>query len=256
VPRVRPIEHEDRLTLVDHLDELRTRIIIALGALVVTTSLCFWQNHLILEIVNGPLPSNLPQPITFGVTEPFTTTLTNAGYFGILIALPVILYQVYAFVLPAFSPQERQVATPVLLMVPILFIAGVLFCYFVVLTPATDFLLSFNSDEFNTQIRAKDYYSFVTLTMLAMGLGFQVPVAILAAVRLGITTPEKLRKNRRYAILVIAIVAAFLPTIDPVTLLLEMVPLILLYELSIVLASFLAKRDARRTVEPAGAESS
>ena len=104
MPRVRPIEHEDRLTLVDHLDELRTRIIIALGALLVATSLCFWQNHLILEIVNEPLPSNLPEPITFGVTEPFTTTLTNAAYFGILLALPVILYQVYAFVLPAFSP--------------------------------------------------------------------------------------------------------------------------------------------------------
>jgi len=256
VPRVRPIDHEDRLTLVDHLDELRTRIIIALGALFVTTSLCFWQNHLILEIVNGPLPENLPQPSTFGVTEPFTTTLTNAAYFGILLALPVILYQVYAFVLPAFSPDERQVATPALLMVPFLFIAGVLFCYFVVLTPATDFLLSFNSDEFNTQIRARDYYSFVTLTMLAMGLGFQVPVAILAAVRLGITTPEKLRKNRRYAILVIAIVAAFLPTIDPVTLILEMIPLILLYELSIMLASLLEKREARRAGEPAGAQSS
>jgi sec-independent protein translocase protein TatC len=252
---VRPIDHEDRLTLVDHLDELRTRIIIALVALGVTTSLCFWQNHLILEIVNDPLPSNLPEPITFGVTEPFTTTLTNATYFGILLALPVILYQVYAFVLPAFSPSERRVATPALLMVPFLFVAGVLFCYFVVLPPATDFLLSFNNDEFNTQIRARDYYSFVTLTMIAMGLGFQVPVGILAFVRLGITTPAKLRKNRRYAVLVIAIVAAFLPTIDPVTLILEMIPLILLYELSIFLASVLERRDSQAR-EPAGAETS
>ena len=256
MPRVKPIEHEDRLTLVDHLDELRTRIMISLGALFVTSALCFWQNHLILEIVNNPLPSNLPEPITFGVTEPFTTTLTNAAYFGILFALPIILYQLYAFILPAFSPEERQVAKPAILMVPILFISGVVFCYFVVLTPATEFLLSFNADEFNTQIRARDYYSFVTLTMIAMGLGFQVPVAILSAVRLGITTPAKLRKNRRYAILVIAIVAAFLPTIDPVTLLLEMVPLILLYEMSIVLASALEKRDARRAAEPAAAESS
>ena len=219
------------------------------------TSLCFWQNHLILEIVNEAAagrPAGADHVRGHGA---FTTTLTNAAYFGILLALPVILYQVYAFVLPAFSPRERQVATPALLMVPFLFIAGVLFCYFVVLTPATDFLLSFNADEFNTQIRARDYYSFVTLTMLAMGLGFQVPVAILAAVRLGITTPAKLRKNRRYAILVIAILAAFLPTIDPVTLILEMIPLILLYELSIWLATLLAKRDAR-AAEPAGAESS
>ncbi len=253
MPRIRPIEHEDRLTLTDHLDELRTRIIIAVSALLVATGLCFTQNHLILEIVNRPLPSNLPEPITFGVTEPFTTTLTNAGYFGLLISLPVILYQFYAFVLPAFSPRERTVAKPLLFLVPVLFIAGVVFCYFVVLPPATDFLLSFNSDEFNTQVRARDYYSFVILTMIAMGIGFQVPVAILAAVRLGITTPEKLRRNRRYAILVIAVVAAFLPTIDPVTLVLEMIPLIVLYELSIVLAAHLLPSEAP-SAEPAGAE--
>ncbi len=243
MPRVRPIDHEDRLTLVDHLGELRTRIFIAISAFFAAFALCSWQNHLILEIVNDPLPSNLPEPITFGVTEPFTTTLTNSAYFAVLLALPVIIYQLYAFILPAFSPMERRVATPLILMAPVLFVLGVLFCYFVVLPPATDFLLSFNSDEFNTQVRARDYYSFVMLTMAAMGLGFQVPIAILAAVRLGITTPQKLRKNRRYAILAIAVLAAFLPTIDPITLLLEMLPMILLYEGSIVLASIFAPKD-------------
>lgn len=254
MPRFRPIDHEERLTLVDHLGELRHRLLLALVAFGVAFAFCSWQNHLILRIVNDPLPDRLPQPITFGVTEPFTTTLTNAAYFGILIALPVILYQLYAFILPAFSPKERKVATPLLLMVPFLFIAGVVFCYFVVLPGALKFLLSFNSDQFNTQIRAKDYYSFVTLTMVAMGLGFQVPIAILAAVKLGVTTPQKLRKNRRYAILVIAVLAAFLPTIDPVTLLLEMLPMILLYEGSIVLSAALVKPEAPGS-ELAGAES-
>jgi len=255
VPRLRPIDHEDRLTLVDHLGELRTRIMIAVASFVVASGLCWWQNHKVLEIVYEPLPDNVPEPITFGVTEPFTTTLSNSAYFGLLIALPIILYQAYAFILPAFSPQERRVATPLLMMVPFLFIGGVAFCYFIVLEPATEFLLSFNADEFNTQIRARDYTSFVLLTMAAMGIGFQVPIAILAAVRLGVTTPEKLRKNRRYAILVIAIVAAFLPTIDPVTLILEMIPLILLYELSIVLASALRPKDSPGT-EIASAEGS
>ena len=253
MPRIRPIDHEERLTLVDHLDELRTRIIIAISAFFVASGLCWWQNSLVLDIVNRPLPSKLPEPITFGVTEPFTTTLTNSAYFGLLLALPVVLYQLYAFILPAFSPKERKVATPLLLMVPVLFIAGVAFCYFIVLPPATEFLLNFNEDEFNIQIRARDYYSFVTLTMLAMGIGFQVPIAILALVRLGITTPQKLRKNRRYAILVIAIVAAFLPTIDPVTLILEMIPLIVLYEGSIWLAQLLQPKEAPGT-EIASAE--
>lgn len=244
MPRVRPIDHEERLTLVDHLGELRTRVFIAISAFFAAFAVCSWQNHLILEIVNDPLPSNLPEPITFGITEPFTTTLTNAAYFAALLALPVIIYQVYAFILPAFSPMERRVARPMILMAPVLFVLGVLFCYFVVLPPATDFLLSFNSDEFNTQVRARDYYSFVMLTMAAMGLGFQLPIAVLSAVRLGITTPQKLRANRRYAILVIAVLAALLPTIDPITLLLEMIPMILLYEGSIVLASILGRKDA------------
>lgn len=238
----RPVSHHDRLTIVDHLTELRSRLVISLFAFGVALGLCFWQNQTILEIVNRPLPGN-KKPITFGVAEAFTTTFTNAAYAAILISLPVILYQLYAFVLPAFSPEERQVALPLLLLVPFLFIGGVVFCYFVVLPGAIDFLLQFNASEFKTEIRARDYYSFATLTMLAMGLGFQVPVAILAAVKLNITSVEKLRRNRRYAVLVIAILAALLPTIDPVTMLLEMVPLLVLYELSIVLARLLVKPD-------------
>jgi sec-independent protein translocase protein TatC len=136
-------------------------------------------------------------------------------------------------VLPAFSPSERRVALPMLLLIPVLFIAGVVFCYFLVLQPALNFLLHFNSDEFNIEVRARDYYSFVTMVMIAMGLGFQIPVGMLAASRLGVVTPEKLARNRRYAIVVIAVLAALLPTIDPVSLLLEMVPLLALYELSI-----------------------
>jgi sec-independent protein translocase protein TatC len=235
-PRIRPISHDDQLTVVDHLDELRSRLMIAGAAFFAAFVLCGWQNKLILDIVNEPLPDGR-EPITFGVTEPFLTTFTNAAYAAILLSLPIILYQVYAFVLPAFSPTERRVALPLLLMVPVLFIAGVLFCYYVVLPPATDFLLSFNASEFDTEVRARDYYSFATLTMLAMGLGFQVPVAILAAVRLGVTSVEKLRRNRRYAIVVIAVLASLLPTIDPVTMVLEMVPLLLLYEASILLAA-------------------
>ena len=154
-----------------------------------------------------------------------------------MISLPVILYQIYAFILPAFSPQERRVATPLLLMVPVLFILGVVFCYFVVLTPALQFLLNFNADQFNTQVRARDYYSFVTLLLLAMGLGFQIPVGVLAACKLGLTSAEKLRRNRRYAVVVIVILASLLPTLDPLTLILESIPLYALYELSILLAA-------------------
>jgi sec-independent protein translocase protein TatC len=258
-PRIRPIAHDDRLPLVDHLDELRTRIIISLLVLAVAVGLCFWQNHLILQIMNAPLDaahSALPEgfkPITLGVAEQFSTTFAVSAYFAILISLPVLLYQAYAFVMPAFTPSERRVALPLLLMVPVLFVGGVVFCYFVVLEPALQFLLNFNADEFTTQLRARDYYGFVSMTMIAMGLLFQVPVGVLALTRMGITTPEKLRRNRPYAILAMAVIAALLPTIDPVTLLIEMIPLVALYELSILLARAFG-RPAEDLTEATSAE--
>jgi sec-independent protein translocase protein TatC len=236
VRRIRPISHEERLSVVDHLDELRSRLIVCAVAFCVAWGLTAWQNHLVLEIINAPLPNDI-EPITLGPAEAFYSTLTNAAYVALLISLPVILYQIYAFLLPAFSPTEKRVALPLMLMIPLLFIAGVVFCYFVVLTPAMQFLLNFNADEFNTQVRARDYYSFVTLLMVAMGLGFQIPVGVLVACKLRITTPAKLRRSRRYAIVGIFVVAAMLPTLDPLTLILEAIPLYLLYELSILLAA-------------------
>jgi sec-independent protein translocase protein TatC len=250
VRRIRPIAHDDQLSVVDHLDELRHRLIISLVAFCVAWALATWQNHLVLEIMNAPLPRDI-EPLTLAPTEAFTSTLMNAAYFALIVSAPVILYEVYAFVLPAFSPAERRIATPLLIMVPVLFIAGVVFCYFVVLTPALHFLLSFNQSEFNTQVRAKDYYSFVSLLMVTMGLGFQIPIGILAACKLGITSAEKLRRNRRYAIVLIVVLAALLPTLDPVSLLLESLPFYLLYELSIVLASRWGRPAEEVSDEPA-----
>jgi len=236
VARVRPVAHDDRLTLVEHLDELRTRIIIAIAAFVVAFGVCFWQNHELLDLLNDPLP-NGREPLTLSVTEPFVTTMTVSVYAALLISLPIILYQLYAFVLPAFSPSERRVALPLLMLVPVLFIGGVVFGYFVVLGPAVHFLLNFNENQFNIQVRARDYYSFVALTLLSLGILFQVPFGILVVTRLGIVTPRQLRQRRREAYVVAAVLAALLPTIDPVTMLLETIPLIVLFELSILLAS-------------------
>jgi sec-independent protein translocase protein TatC len=234
--RIRPVSHEDRLSLVEHLDELRTRLIVCAAAFGVALTLCFWQNHLLLEIASGPLPSNHKQLLTFGVTEPFTTTLTVAAYGAIVLSLPVVLYQAYAYVLPAFSDVERRVALPIMLMAPVLFGAGIAFAYFAVMPAAVKFLLNFNNSQFNVQVRASDYYSFFSMTMLAGGIIFQLPLAILAVTRLGIVSVAQLSANRRYAYLAIALVAAALPGVDPISMLIEMVPLLALYELSILLA--------------------
>jgi len=247
--RVRPVLFEDRLTLVEHLDELRTRIVISIAAFTVAFGLCFWQNSRLLDIANAPLPGDRT-PITFGITEPFTTTLTVSAYAALVISLPVILYQAYAFVLPALTTREKRVVVPLLMGVPVLFVAGVVFGYFVVLPAATKFLLNFNESQFNIQIRARDYYSFFTLTLGVMGLVFQMPIGILAVTRLGIVTPEQLAKNRRYAYLVLAVVAMLLPGTDPVSMLLELVPLLVLYEASVILA----KAFGRPTAEVADRE--
>jgi sec-independent protein translocase protein TatC len=239
--RVRAVSHEDRLTLVEHLDELRSRLLVCLAALGVALALCFWQNHLLLEIAQGPLPSDHDQLITFGVTEPFTTTLTVSAYGAIVLSLPVVLWQLYAYVLPAFSTTERKTILPILLLFPFLFIAGIAFAYFVVMPAAVNFLLNFNDGQFNIQLRARDYYSFFSMTELACGLIFQLPLAIIAVTRLGIVRVEQLTDNRRYAYLIIAIVAAALPGVDPVTMLIEMVPLLVLFELSILLARVLGR---------------
>jgi sec-independent protein translocase protein TatC len=314
----RPVGHEDRLSLVEHLDELRSRLLVSGAALLVAFSLCAWQNDRLLDFVNRPLEkvtekqaekgrgplaqvivtnnalraiasaerellaaaraprsgikpaarkrleavqaqvdaaiAKLPKkasarPITIGVSEPFSTTITVVFYFSILIALPVLLWQLYAFLLPAFSPHERRTALPLMAMVPGLFAAGVAFGYAFVLPPALKFLQNFNSDTFNTLVQASAYYRFVALTLLALGLVFQVPVGILAATRLGVVTPLQLRRNRRYAIVICAVVAMVLPGTDPVSMLLEMVPLVVLYELSILLAAAFGRPSAARTGE-------
>src|SRR3982751_4210391 len=252
--RLKPVTHDDRLTVVEHLDELRTRIVVSLVAFGVALALCFWQNNQLLHWLNKPLDGK--EPITFGVAEAFTTTLTVTAYAALVLSLPVILYQLYAYILPAFTPKEARVAKPLLMMIPLLFVAGAAFGYFLVLPAATKFLLHFNSNEFNTQIRARDYYYFVTTTLLACGAVFQLPVVILACTRLGITNAQKLRKNRRYAYLICTVIAAALPGVDPVSMCLEALPLIVLFELSILLAKAFGRPSGEIAERWASAEGS
>ena len=240
------------MSLVDHLDELRARLVTCLSVFGVALALCFWQNHLLLEIANAPLPKGHEQLLTLGITEPFSTTLTVSAYAAIILALPFVLYELYAYLLPAFSKQQKGMILPLLAMIPVLFMAGVAFGYFLVLPAAAKFLLNFNDSQFNVQVQAKQYYSFFAMTVLACGIVFQVPVGILAVTRLGIIRVEQLTKNRRYAYLVCAVVAAALPGVDPVSMLLEMAPLVVLYEISIVLAKVFGTPTERVDAAPQG----
>lgn len=238
--RLKPAKFDEHLTLVEHLDELRTRLIVSGAVLAVAIGLCFWQNNLLLELANRPLPTD-QVPVTLSPTEPLMTTLTVSATAGLLLALPVILYQVYAFVLPALSPAERRTILPFVAAVPFLFIAGVVFAYLVLMPVAVSFLLSFNEAQFGIEVRARDYYSFLTISLLAIGLVFQIPVAVLALARLGIVSAEQLARNRRYAVLAIAVLAALVTSPDPMTMLMVLGPVYLLFEGSILLARWFGR---------------
>ncbi|MDQ5895058.1 MAG: Sec-independent protein translocase protein TatC [Actinomycetota bacterium] len=234
--KLKPVQHDEQLSLIDHLDELRSRIIYSLIALATAFAVCFWQSDRILDLAAAPLPEQYQALTVLAPTEAFMTTVTVSLYAAIIVAAPFISYQLFAYILPAFSPRERRAIMPMLIVIPLLFLAGVVFAYFIVLPAAIKFLLNFNEANFSIQLRAREYYSFFSMTLLAGGVVFQVPVIVLALVRLRIMTVAQLRKNRRYAYLIIAVLAAALPGVDPISMLIEMVPLLLLYELSILLA--------------------
>jgi sec-independent protein translocase protein TatC len=311
---LRKLGHEEELGLVDHLDELRSRLIVSLAVVAAAFAVCLWQNHALLHIVNKPLaaqtqkqvragngplgatytdqqntrtvatqlaavvaaltrpgsgaspatrarlrtisprlqgaikrlsaPPQGDKPVTLGIGEPFTTTIGITLIFALILSLPMILYQLYAFFIPALNPEQQRVTRPTLLAVPGLFITGILFGYFVVLPAAIRFFENFNSGQFNVLVQASQYYHFAAMTVLAMGLLFQVPVAILLAIRAEIVTARQLRHNRRYAILACVAIAALLPG-DATTMLLETVPLYVLFEASLVLATIAERRRTR-----------
>jgi sec-independent protein translocase protein TatC len=247
----RRLSHGESVTLVEHLDELRTRIIVALLALIVGFAVAFAFQDEILRWLSQPLPeAREGRLVTFGVTEPFFTTVKVSLAAAFAFALPVLLWQLWNFLAPAFEEHTQRVVSVFVFFATLLFAAGVAFGYYVVLPKALSFLTSFNADLFEIQLRASYYYSFVSLGLLGIGLMFELPVFVLALVRLGVVTSTQLRRNWRVGVALVVVAAALLPTVDPVSLAFEVVPLLALYALSVVLASFFEKRWARSGVLP------
>jgi sec-independent protein translocase protein TatC len=240
----RRLYHGEEATLVEHLDELRSRLIIALIAIVPAFLLAFAFHERIMEWLTGPLPDDRTL-VTLGVTEPFTTSVKVSLIAGLALALPILLWQVWAFLAPAVEPHFQRVVLAFVVLATVLFATGVVFMYYVVLPRALDFLTSYDEDLYDIQIRASYYYSFATMTLLAGGLAFLLPIFVLALVRLRIVTSNRLRANRRIAFVVLLVFAILLPTVDPVSLAFEVVPLVLLFELSIWLSVLMERRWQR-----------
>jgi sec-independent protein translocase protein TatC len=238
----RRLDYGDRVTLVEHLDELRARLIVSLAAVAVAFGLAYGFRHQILDALNQPLEGRIPT--TLGVAEPFMTSFMVSLYAALCVALPVIVWQLWMFLAPAFEDNDQKLVARLGILGTLLFVGGILFSYFVVLPAATPFLLGFDSAQYIIQIRARDYYSFVALTSIATGIIFELPILLLALCRVGILSSAKLRKNRRLGYVLCFAVAVVLPGVDPVTTTLQAVPILALFEGSIWLTAAFEKRWA------------
>jgi sec-independent protein translocase protein TatC len=258
MPRLpRRLGHADRVTLVEHLDELRTRIIISgvalLGALVVTwifrKTIIGWLNRPLPEICEldpqtGKEICGPPQPITLNPLEAFSTSFKIAFLAALAITLPILLWQLWGFLAPAFEETSQAVVAKLVLAGTVLFAGGAAFAYFVALPAAIPFLLEFDSDIYTNEIRAGPYYSFAATSIFGMGILFELPIVILGLVRLGITSSAQLRRNRRIGLGLCVIAGVLLPGVDFVSTAVQTIPILLLFELSIWVAAFFERRWA------------
>lgn len=241
----RRLTYGDRATLVEHLDELRARLIISIAGVALAFGVSYGFRGQIMEALKRPIrDTQIEDVTTFGVAEPFMTSFMVSLYAALCVALPIIVYQLWAFLAPAFEEKDQKVVSRCVLAATFLFVGGVLFSYFIVLPSATPFLLGFDSDQYDIQLRARDYYSFVGMTSVFTGLVFELPVVLLALVRIGVLSADRLRRSRRIGIVICVAVAAALPGVDPVTTMFQALPLLVLFEATIRLAGFFERRWA------------
>jgi sec-independent protein translocase protein TatC len=239
----RRLRHGEEATLVEHLGELRARIFIALGSVVVAFIVAFVFHERLIEWLLQPLPPDKRDNlITIGVTEPFITSVKVSFYAAVAISLPVILWQLWSFLAPAFEEHAQRIVAVSVGIATALFVGGLCFGYWIALPKALDFLTSYDEQLYNDQIRASYYYSFAVGILVALALVFELPIFILTLVRLGILTSDRLRRNRRIGYVLVIVVAVLLPTVDPVTLIFESAPLLILFESSIWAAVYLERR--------------
>ena len=244
----RRLSHDEEATLVEHLTELRHRLLICIVAIVPAFAIAYAFHSKLIGRLMDLLPEGTPV-VTLGVTEPFTTSLKVSFYAAIALVLPIVIWQVWAFLAPAVGEDTQRVLAVFVVLATLLFVVGVAFCYAIVLPKALSFLVDYDSELYTEQIRASYFLSFVTLTLLAFGIAFEMPIFVLGLVRLGVVSSDLLRRNRRIGYVAMLAFAILLPTVDPVSLVLETFPLLVLFELSIWISVVMEKRWERAAAE-------
>ena len=222
------------MTLIDHFAELRTRLFIALGGWLVGAFAAFYFREPLLAWLRAPLPANI-NLIATGILEPFNVSMQVTAFFGLALASPIILGQIWGFIAPGLLPEERRWAVPFVFLTVMAFSAGIVFAYYVILPLALPIIVGFLGNQVELLPRIGDYISKVLLYMGVFGLIFEMPIISFLLARLGLIYAPMLVGVRRYEIVVSCILAAVItPTADPLNFSLVAIPLILLYELSII----------------------
>jgi sec-independent protein translocase protein TatC len=239
----RRLGYGEEATLVEHLDELRSRLIVCIVAVGVFFPLAYVFHEHLVEWLIRPLPDD-KRIVTLGVTEPFTTAVKVSFYAALAAAFPVLVWQIWSFLAPAVEQRSQRVIARFVALATVLFALGMAFSYFVLLPLALRFLTNYDDNLYDVQIRASYYLSFTALMIFATGLVFQLPIFVVALVRIGILTTAQLRRNRKLAYVILLGAAILLPTVDPVSLAFEVAPLWILFELSIWLSVALERRWA------------
>ena len=237
----RRLQHGEGATAVEHLEELRWRIVVMLGALALTTIVAFAFHGHILDWLNHPLPADRRRVVTLGVAEPFTVSLTVSVYAGFLLALPVILWQVWSFLAPAFEPLLERRVLGLVAFATALGAGGLAFGYWILLPRALEWLTHYDDRHFTNLIQAKAYYSFTSTILLGIVMVFELPIVVLGLVGIRVLSSATLRRNRRLGYFIVAVIALGLPGPDPVTTALELLPMWALFEGSIWLAFFVER---------------
>src|SRR3954447_15346082 len=237
----RRLSHGEGAELVDHLDELRTRLVVCVIAVTAGFVAGYIVHKRLVELLEAPLPGDR-KLVTYGVAEPFLTSMQVSLAAGIAIALPVVLWQLWSFFAPALQPHLQRAIGMCVIVATALFAIGLTFGYTVALPAAMKFLTTYDQAIYDIQIRARDYMSFSLMVLVAVGLVFELPVVVVACVRLGIVSSATLRKNRRIGYVAVAALAVALPGVDPFTTAMEMVPLMVLFEASIWVSVALERR--------------
>lgn len=254
-----PKETRNEMPFLDHLEELRWRLIWSLAALGIGVAVGFWVvlQFDVIRLMASPIEPYLRgQHLVYThPTDPFSIVLKASFIIGTLFALPFILYQVWAFLSPALYGHEKKVVIPVLVGAVLLFAAGASMAYFVVLPLTLKFLHSFQSSTLTPMITAADYYGFAISMALALGATFELPIAIVALTALGIVRPDMLVKWRRHAFVACLVGAAFVTPGDFLgTTVLMTGPLYVLYEISIVASGIVYRRKMRKRENTIGGE--